>query len=227
MKRFLSIILLAVLLVSLCSMPALADEEKEYSATREYKSRSFTRGYNDYSVEGWYYVDTITPASNTYSYIYNRPSSTSGDNLGRVNDGEQVYVYYATSDAGGKIWGYCAYYGVGRAIKGYIRYENLATEPGGNHYYSYNYNGYNGGSTYSSGLGWYIVDTVSPQNKTYSYMYDQPSSINGNNLGRVNDGERVYVYRYSDNGKWVYCRYDGIGRTITGYIHAENVRKSW
>ena len=220
MKKFLSIVLLAALLVSLFSMPVLADEEKEYSVTREHRSTSFTRGYNDYSVEGWYYVDSITPSGYTYSYIYDKPSSTSGNNLGRVNDGEQVYVYYATSDAGGKVWGYCAYYGVGRTIKGYIRYENLSTEFGGN-------KGRSSGYVEPSGFGWYIVDTVTPQNNTYSYMYDQPSSMNGNNLGRVNDGARVYVYRLSDNGKWAYCEYSGLGKYIKGWIHWENLRPEW
>lgn len=76
-------------------------------------------------------------------------------------------------------------------------------------------------------LGWYYVDTVYPSGYTYSYIYDQPSSINGKNLGRVNDGQYVYVYRLSENAKWAYCEYSAPGKTIKGYIHFENLRKAY
>ena len=203
-KKILTMTLCLLTLLTCFALPAQAFAD----------SRVFYSASPDYSVEGWYYVNTVYPSGYTYSYIYDKSSSMNGNNLGRVNDGEQVYVYYAKTGEASKVWAYCAYYSAGRTIKGFIRYENLSVYPPV-------------APTQGPTLGWYYVDTVYPSGYTYSYIYDQPSSINGKNLGRVNDGQYVYVYRLSENAKWAYCEYSAPGKTIKGYIHFENLRKAY
>ena len=200
-----------ILILTLCFIVLCGVMPEQASADT---SASFARGsYADYSVSGWYYVDTIYPDGYTYSYIYDQASSTNGNNLGKVYDGEQVYVYYATTNSHSEVWAYCSYDTVGKTIKGYIHFENLTTE----------YICTDAEPTQTD-LGWYYVDTIYPEGFTYSYIYDQPSSINGNNLGKVKDGEWVYVYSLSESGKWAYCEYSTIGKTIKGYIRFENLR---
>lgn len=77
----------------------------------------------DYSVEGDYVVKTKVPKNYKYSYIYSEPSSTLGENLGRVDDGEEVYVYYKVKGTGdtSSNWAYCDC----EDISGYIRFDNL------------------------------------------------------------------------------------------------------
>ncbi|MGN1368550.1 MAG: SH3 domain-containing protein [Aristaeellaceae bacterium] len=70
----------------------------------------------------------------------------------------------------------------------------------------------------ASGAGWYVVDSDSP--KGYCYLYSEPSSSKGRNLGRYDNGERVYVLDYygGQEGKYNYCHVqtqDG----KTGYMH--------
>ena len=203
MKRYLSIVVLVALLMSFCCIPAFADEERDSSVIREYMNNSFIQRSNN-SVEDWYYVDSVYPENHTYSYIYDQPSDMKGKNLGRVDDGESVYVYYL-SYSGNWTYAYCKYTtNTGRTIKGYVHFENLTTD-------------------YRPTDGWYCIDSITPSNCNYSYIYDQPSDINGDNLGRVDDGECVYFYYVSDNGKWAYCAYEDVGRTIKGYIHYENL----
>ena len=159
--------------------------------------------------EGWWCtVDTTYPAGYTFSYMYDQPSSTYGKNLKKLNDGEYVYVYSITPGTGQKSsdWAYCDYYGASGTITGYIRWDNLTpyidppTEDG----------------------WWCTVDTIYPAGYTFSYIYDQPSSTESNNLGKVNDGESVWVYCVY--GEWAYCQYTGNGRTIFGYIRYKNLR---
>ena len=80
----------------------------------------------DCTVEGWYTVFTLVPEDHDYSYIYDKPSSSKGKNLGRVDDDESVYVYSVETGVGkkGSLWAYCEYNG----IQGYIRYDNITPE---------------------------------------------------------------------------------------------------
>lgn len=111
MKRFVSMLMIAALLITTLCIPAFAEEKK------------------DYSVEGTYTVESVTPKGATHSNIYNKPSSSKGKNLRKVEDGEQVYVYYRTGSLSGSSskWAYCEY----KDTKGYIRFENLTkgTQP--------------------------------------------------------------------------------------------------
>ena len=197
MKRLLSVLAIVALLASMCGFAAAAEQK-------------------DYSVEGWYRVYSITPEDHDYSYIYDRPSSSQGKNLGRVDDDEYVYVTYKTEGTGKQSseWAYCEY----GKVKGYIRYENLV--------YTGSYRGgtTNNTSSYDDVEGWYVVYSIVPENHDYSYIYDQPSSTQGKNLCRVDDYEYVYVY-WTEQGTgkkdsvWAYCDYDG----VSGYIRYENL----
>lgn len=83
-------------------------------------------GQQDWCYGGWYVVNTVKPSGYTYSYIYDRPTSSSGKNLCRVDDGEWVYVYWREGGEGKKSskWCYCEYDG----IKGYIRWDNIVPD---------------------------------------------------------------------------------------------------
>jgi len=191
MKRLLAVLALVALAVAVCGVAALAEEDY------------------DYSVEGWYRVYSITPEDHDYSYIYDKPSSSKGKNLGRVDDYDYVYVEYKTEGQGKKSseWAYCEF----EDIEGYVRFENLIYDPA----YVFNEEDVE---------GWYVVSTILPEDHDYSYIYDQPSSTLGKNLGQVDDGESVYVYSVElgtgrRNSRWAYCDYDG----IRGYVRYRNL----
>ena len=80
----------------------------------------------DTSAAGWYRLQITAPAGNTHIYLYNKPSSTKGDNLGKLENGAKVYVHYTTKGIGKKssTWGYCSVNGK----EGFIRMANLVTE---------------------------------------------------------------------------------------------------
>lgn len=82
--------------------------------------------YQDYSASGYYSLWVTKPADHDHVYLYDRPSSTKGMNLGRIDNGDLVYVYYLTNGLNGNdsVWAYCDFNGV----EGYIRYCNLTPE---------------------------------------------------------------------------------------------------
>lgn len=69
----------------------------------------------------------------------------------------------------------------------------------------------------------YRVNITMPAGHDHIYLYDQPSSSNGKNLGRINNGE--YVIGISSVERkgytWIYCDYNG----IEGYIRKNNLVK--
>lgn len=69
---------------------------------------------------GWYYLRITKPADHDHIYLYDRPSSTKGVNLGRINNGEYAYVYGSCQD--NSEWAYCEINGK----TGCIRWANLA-----------------------------------------------------------------------------------------------------
>ena len=79
--------------------------------------------YEDYSASGYYRLWVTMPADHDHVYLYDRPSSTEGWNLGRIDNGDLVYVYYLTNGFNGRnsVWAYCDFDGV----EGFIRYCNL------------------------------------------------------------------------------------------------------
>lgn len=80
----------------------------------------------DTSAAGWYRLQITMPEGNTHIYLYDKPSSTKGDNLGKLENGAKVYVHYTTKGIGKKssTWGYCSVNGK----EGFIRMPNLVTE---------------------------------------------------------------------------------------------------
>ena len=82
--------------------------------------------YEDYSASGYYSLWVTKPADHDHVYLYDRPSSTEGRNLGRIDNGDVVYVYYLTNGWNGhnSVWAYCYFNGV----EGFIRYCNLTPE---------------------------------------------------------------------------------------------------
>ena len=88
-------------------------------------SSTLASGYKDYSTEGLYSLWVTMPAGYDHVYLYDRPSSTKGYNLGRINDGDVVYVYYTTDGLNhNSVWAYCDFMGT----SGYIRFCNLVPE---------------------------------------------------------------------------------------------------
>lgn len=72
----------------------------------------------------------------------------------------------------------------------------------------------------ASGAGWYVVDSDSPKGYCYLYSAASDRSSLSRNLGRYDNGERVYVLDYygGKDGKYNYCHVqtqDG----KTGYMH--------
>ena len=69
----------------------------------------------------------------------------------------------------------------------------------------------------------YRVNITMPAGHDHIYLYDQPSSSNGKNLGRIDNGE--YVIGISSVERkgytWIYCNYNG----IEGYIRKNNLVK--
>lgn len=69
----------------------------------------------------------------------------------------------------------------------------------------------------------YKVSITMPAGHDHIYLYDQPSSTNGKNLGRIDNGE--YVTGISSVERkgytWIYCNYYG----IKGYIRKNNLVK--
>ena len=104
MKRFISIALVAILLLASIQIPVLAESR-------------------DYSVKGSYVLRITVPKNRTYIYLYDKPSSTKGKNLGKIENGDSVYAYYKVKGIGSSsYWVYCKC----RGKKGYIRTNNIS-----------------------------------------------------------------------------------------------------
>ena len=212
MKRVFSVILMAVLLSMAYGMTfaALAAE--------------------DYSVEGWYTVYSIVPKDHDYSYIYSKPSSTKGENLCRVDDGQPVYVYYKTNGLGSKSsqWAYCDY----ANTFGYIRFDNLVSEA---------YSGYTDDGHYCDTYDPY-VDYVEDEGfyAEFEYIIDSFDYIgvcrivncdewvslreyadsSSTRLAKVQKGTRVDAFYFND--KWTVCRYGNeFGFIKTKYLKVQ------
>ena len=107
MKKMIAMVMVLALMASVLCSGALAS------------------GYKDYSTEGLYSLWVTMPENYDHVYLYDRPSSTKGRNLGRIDDGDLVYVYYTTGGLNhNSVWAYCDFMGT----SGYIRFCNLVPE---------------------------------------------------------------------------------------------------
>jgi len=139
-----------------------------------------------------YEVRSFNP--NGYCYLYDQPSNVHGRNLGRHENGELVGVIAYTSDNGGYYYVYCA-----NGKYGYIRADVLMEA---SHYCNNDYA---------------VVDCE----KTYCYLYDQPSSVHGRNLGRYENGELIEILDwYADTD---YAQVRCVRTDKIGYIRKTNL----
>lgn len=139
------------------------------------------------SIYNYSLYEVASQAPNGYCYLYDQPSSTYGKNLGRHNNGEYVGVIYYTDD-----W-YYVYCSDGNY--GYI--HDYALKP-----------------VSRLGSDWYIVNSTKPNG--YCYLYSEPSSSNGRNLGRYNNGELIEIINWDASKNYAYVRCDRTGDY--GYI---------
>lgn len=161
MKRKLFSLLALTLILAMLTGAALADGSYRFT--------------DDYPL---YVVDSYSP--NGYCYMYDRPTSTYGKNLGRYNNGESLKVistktgneYYLVVDVNNQV--------------GYVNGESLIP--------------YGTSRSYSV----YYVDSVQPLG--YCYMYDRPSSSYGENLGRFKNGERFEMLNWDADRNYAYVR---------------------
>ena len=159
MKRKLFSILTLTLILAMLAGVALAD--------------GFYRFTDDYPL---YVVSSYSPSG--YCYMYDRPTSTYGKNLGRYNNGESLKVistktgneFYLVVDVNNQV--------------GYVNGECLIP--------------YGSSRNYPV----YYVDSVQPLG--YCYMYDRPSSSHGENLGRFNNGERFEMLNWNADRNFAY-----------------------
>ena len=74
---------------------------------------------------------------------------------------------------------------------------------------------------------YYRIECYHEKCPGYCYVYDKPDSMNGRNLGRMNNGTIVAQYDYVSNnqGGWYYIGgYNTKGAYIYGYIHSWSAR---
>ncbi len=135
-------------------------------------------------------VYSVSP--NGYCYMYNKPSSIKGTNLGRYNNGEYLEMVDYNADTN-----YAKVRDVLKQKVGYVKKSSLVNEM---EYKSYQF--------------YVMVKATEPKGLTY--MYDQPSSIKGINQGLFKDGtwmgvldwfaDADYALVEAPNGKMGYVK---------------------
>jgi len=124
-----------------------------------------------------------------YCYMYDEPSDIRGVNMGRYNNGAVFQIVDWDADetfAKVKSWDDDRY--------GYVRKTCLKRDFLSSPYEQVGY-----------------VESYEP--KGYCYLYDQPSSVKGRNLGRHNNGEKVYIIDWDGDANYalVECENGEIG----------------
>ena len=141
--------------------------------------------YTDTLNREQYRVYSTDPAG--YCYMYTKPSSINGSNLGRYDNGEIVEIvdWYADDN-------YAKVRSPRTQKYGYIGKRSLVPA-----------------DSYKPYEGYAYVNSTEPMG--YCYLYDRPSSTYGSNLGRHNNGELIYILDwYADtNYAQVECASDG------------------
>lgn len=158
MKKIVSLLLLAVLLAALLPT-AMADSIFNYSLYR-----------------------VMSKNPNGYCYLYSEPSSITGTNLGRHENGEYVGMISQTN-------GYCYVY-CSNGKYGYIHDDALMRV------------------TWVRNP-WYIVSSTEPMG--YCYLYSEASSVNGMNLGRYDNGELIEIIDWDADENYAYVCCDRTG----------------
>ena len=158
----------------------------DYSSGSSSSSGGYHISLDDVSGYDLYYVQSLDPYG--YCYLYDKPSSVSGSNLGRYNNETAIYVvnWYADDN-----------YALVLCLDGKIGYIRKAC------------------LTQRTDYDYDVCYVSSTNPYGYCYLYDQPSSVNGTNLGRHDNGEMIYVVNWyaDDNYAYVKCQ-----NGKTGYI---------
>ena len=132
---------------------------------------SFSDNYPLYKVESY--------SPNGYCYMYNKPSSIDGRNMGRFDNGSFVKVIEWNEN------GYS--YVISTSGKtGYIGSKAL--------------------TKYSDTLNRPVYRVQNENGSGYCYMYNEPSSIEGRNLGRYNDGALVLIVDWNADDNYAKVR---------------------
>ena len=141
-----------------------------------------------------YIVASTEP--NGYCYLYDKPSSTNGRNLGRYDNGAWIDILDWNADKN------FAYVLTCDDQTGYMRKSSLIPI---DRCYDLCY-----------------VNSIKPYG--YCYLYDMPSSTNGRNLGRYDNGDQVAILDWYENKHFakVYT-YDN----QTGYIRKTSLAFFW
>lgn len=143
---------------------------------------SFSENYPLYKVE------SFSPIG--YCYLYDQPSSITGTNLGRFNNGAFVKVVDPNCDNG------YAYVVCTNGKSGYMHNDNI--------------------TPYAQTLGRKFYRVNSSQPNGYCYMYDKPSSIDGVNQGRYNNGTLLQIVDWDADQNYAKVRIWNDGKY--GYI---------
>lgn len=164
-------------------------------------------------------VNITMPAGKDHIYLYDEPSSSNGNNLGRIDNGEYV-TGISSVDRKGYTWIYCDYNG----IKGYIRKNNLVEVSGGSASGSSSSSSGSSsskGGTYSSGTVSFTGDVNVRSGPGLDYDVIGSAS-RGQTLAYAgetrNDDRGIAWYSVTYNGRkgWVSSRYANLNGSSSG-----------
>lgn len=169
-----------------------------------------------------YRVNITMPAGKDHIYLYDQPSSSNGNNLGRIDNGDYV-TGISSVERNGYTWIYCNYDG----IKGYIRKNNLVKVSGGSGSSSSSGNSSSNKSSYSTGtvsfsgdvnvrsgpgLDYEVVGSVY-QGQTLSYAGETRND---------DRGMAWYAVTYNGRKRWVSSRYSTLRGASSSYNSSSN-----
>ena len=180
-----------------------------YASSSSPSSSSSSDYFDSARAYDLYVVSSDDPVG--YCYLYSQPSDRDeiSRNLGRYDNGAYVYVL--------------EYYGGRDGNFNYCRVQTMDGKTGYMHDYAL--------TPYADVVdaNVYVVSSSDPYG--YCYLYSMASDRNelgSQNLGRYDNGTRVYVLEYwgGQDGSYNYCRVKTMDGKF-GYMHDYALRKVW